>query len=91
MVFFDLPAVGVTVLSPGLMDTGFNAASGYQTPPALNRMKLAPSAVAEIGLDALFAGRSGVIAGRLNKMMALSGRVLSRRFAAKVSMPRASG
>ena len=82
------PAVGVTVLSPGLMDTGFNAVSGYETPKALEVMKLAPSEVARIGLEALFAGKSGVIAGRLNKIMGFSSRLLSRHQAAKVSMPK---
>ena len=72
------------------MDTGFNGASGYTTSGALDRTKLAPSAVAEIGLDALFAGRSGVIADRLNKIMALSSRVIPRQAAAKATMPRAA-
>ncbi len=83
------PHVVVTVLSPGLMDTGFNDVSGYRNPPALERMKLAPAAVAEIGLEALFAGRSGTIAGRLNKIMAFSGRIMSRHLAARISMPEA--
>lgn len=77
------PTVTVTVLSPGLMNTGFNAASGYRTPGSLKRMEMSPTAVARIGLDALFAGKSGVIAGRLNKVMALASRVVSRHFAAK--------
>lgn len=84
------PDIVVTVLSPGLMDTGFNDASGYETPSALDRLKLAPATVAQIGLDALFAGRSGVIAGRLNKVMAFSGRMMSRHFAAKISMPKSA-
>ncbi len=83
------PKVTVTVLSPGLMDTGFNEASGYQTAKALDIMKLLPADVAQIGLDALFAGKSGVIAGRLNKVMALSSRLLSRHAAARASMPKA--
>ncbi len=83
------PSIGVAVLSPGLMDTGFNDASGYETPPAMNAMKLAPATVAKIGLDAMFAGKSGVIAGRLNKVMAFIGRVTSRHLAATASMPKA--
>ena len=77
------PTVTVTVLSPGLMDTGFNAASGYSTPNSLKRMEMLPADVARIGLDALFAGKSGVIAGRLNKVMALASRVVSRHFSAR--------
>ncbi len=79
------PTVGVTVLSPGLMDTGFNAASGFSTPPSLKRTELLPATVAKIGLDAMFARRSSVVAGRFNKVMAFSGRLMSRRFAARAS------
>lgn len=84
------PEVVVTVLSPGLMDTGFNDVSGYETPAALNRMKLAPAEVAEIGLAALFKGKSGVIAGRLNRVMGFSSRLMSRHLAAKVAKPKAA-
>ena len=77
------PAVTVTTLSPGLMDTGFNDASGYATPASLKRMEMLPADVARIGLDALFAGKPGVIAGRLNRVMALVSRVLPRHFSAR--------
>lgn len=77
------PDVVVTVLTPGLMDTGFNAASGFRTPPGLRRTILAPEQVARIGLNALFAGKSGVVAGRLNAIMAFSSRLLPRHSAAK--------
>jgi short-subunit dehydrogenase len=79
------PKVGITVLSPGLMDTGFNAASGFQTPSSLRRTILPAAKVAQIGLDALFAGKSNVVAGRLNKVAALAGSLFSRHFAAKLS------
>lgn len=75
--------VGVTVLSPGLMDTGFFEVSGYPQPKAaLRRTMLSPAKVAEIGLDAMFSGRPSVIAGRLNRVMAFSSRLTSRRFQA---------
>lgn len=77
------PAVTITTLSPGLMDTGFNDAADYTTPASLKRMEVLPADVARIGLDALFAGKSGVIAGRLNKVMALVSRVLPRHFSAR--------
>ena len=85
------PEVGVTVLSPGLMDTGFNAASGFETPKAMQRLVLPTARVASIGLDALFAGRSSVIAGRVNAVMAFSNRLISRHFAAKTSLGMARG
>lgn len=79
------PKVGVTVLSPGLMDTGFNEASGYRTPASLDAMKLLPAEVARIGLDALFAGKPTVIAGRLNKVMAVASWLLPRTMSARAS------
>ena len=80
------PQVGVTVLSPGLMDTGFNEAAGYEAPDSaiIRKTKLAPATVAQIGLDAMFARKSHVIAGRLNKIMAVSGRFMSRHRMAKL-------
>jgi short-subunit dehydrogenase len=80
------PKVGVTVLSPGLMDTGFNAASGFRTPESFRRAVLAPAEVAKIGLDAMFHGRSSVVAGRLNTLMAFTQRFLSRDFAARCAL-----
>lgn len=79
------PNVSVTVLSPGLMDTGFNTVSGFQTPSSLKRTELLPAEVARIGLNAMFAGKPSVVAGRLNKVMAFSSRMLSRHFAAQTS------
>ena len=80
------PKVGVTVLSPGLMDTGFNRTSGYTTPASLKRMELLPATVAWIGIEAMLAGKSGVIAGRLNKVMALSSRLFPRHFSARKAL-----
>lgn len=79
------PTVGVTVLSPGLMETGFNAASGFATPEALRRTILPVERVARIGMDALLAGKSSAVAGRINKVTAFSNRLLSRHFVAKVT------
>ncbi len=79
------PAVGVTTLLPGLMDTGFNTASGFRTPAGLRRTILPVEKVARIGVDALFAGRPSVVAGRFNRLTAFSNRLLSRQFVAKVS------
>jgi len=79
------PKVTVTVLSPGLMDTGFNAASGYETPEGLRAMILPPSRVAEIGLKALFAGKPSIIAGGLNTLMAIASRFAPRGLSAKAT------
>lgn len=79
------PVVGVTTLLPGLMDTGFNTASGFRTPAGLRRTILPVDKVARIGVDALFAGRPNVVAGRLNKLTAFGNRLFSRHFVAKIS------
>ena len=79
------PAVGVTTLSPGLMDTGFNGTSGFRTPAGLRRTILPVEKVARIGVGALLAGKPSVVAGRLNKVTAFSNRLFSRHLAAKVS------
>ena len=78
------PRVGVTVLSPGLMDTGFAAVSGYEPPASVRRTVLSPERVAHIGLEALFAHKSSVVAGGLNKMLAFCSRLMSRHLQAKL-------
>ena len=80
------PKVGVTVLSPGLMDTGFNDVSGFRTPDSVKSTMLLPAEVAAIGLDAMFAGRPSVIAGRLNNVLAFSNRFTSRHLQAKLTL-----
>lgn len=78
------PKVGVTVVSPGTMETGFNAVSGFTPPPALQRLTLPVDRVAKEGLDALFAGRASVVPGFGNKMGAFTSRILSRQAAARL-------
>ncbi|MCY0386193.1 SDR family NAD(P)-dependent oxidoreductase [Robbsia sp. Bb-Pol-6] len=77
------PKVGVTVLSPGYMETGFDAASGFQPTPATRRTALLPAKVAVIGLDALFKGQPAVIAGNANKLIATIGKLLPRTLVAR--------
>ncbi len=79
------PKVGVTVLSPGLMETEFFEISGYQPQAFLRRTMVAPARVAAIGLKAMFEGRSSVVAGRLNRITAFSNRFTSRHFQAKLA------
>lgn len=80
------PKVGVTVLSPGLMDTRFNAVSGFETPRSLRRYVMPTEKVAAIGLDALFAGKPSVVAGRANRLMAFASRFVPRQLSARHSM-----
>ncbi len=79
------PRVGVTVLSPGLMETEFFEVSGYAPKASLRRMMVSPARVAAIGLKAMFAGKSSVIAGRLNRFVAFSNRFTSRHLQAKLT------
>jgi short-subunit dehydrogenase len=76
--------VGVTVLSPGLMETGFFEVSGYKVNDSLRRTMVTPAKVAEIGLEAMFAGRPSVIAGLLNRLANHAGKLFSRHAQAKM-------
>jgi short-subunit dehydrogenase len=80
------PKIGVTVLSPGLMDTGFFEVASFVPPKAARISVLPPAEVAAIGLAALFSGKSGVVAGRLNRIMTFSSRFLSRHRQAKMGL-----
>lgn len=79
------PKVGVIVVSPGLMDTEFNDVSGYRPKASLQRTIVSPAKVAQAGLKAMFAGKSSVIVGRLNRLAAFSNRFTSRYLQAKVT------
>jgi short-subunit dehydrogenase len=70
--------VAVTVLSPGLMDTGFLGAAGQEASPSMKRTMTSPRLTAEIGLDALFARRQSVVAGTMNKVVAIASRLMPR-------------
>lgn len=71
--------VTVTVVSPGLMDTGFLASAGEETTKKHRNMMMSPKQAAHEGLAALFAGRQSIVAGRMNRLIALFTRVVSRR------------
>jgi hypothetical protein len=85
------PAVSVTVLSPGLMETGFNMVTGYQPSKGARRFLLPTEHVAKVGLDALFAGRPSVVPGGWNAAGALSNRLMSRQAGARLFYKIAQG
>ncbi|WP_174292630.1 SDR family NAD(P)-dependent oxidoreductase [Sphingomonas bacterium] len=85
------PKVTVTVVCPGLMDTGFNAVADFETPKVFEASKLEPAEVAKIGLDALFRGKSSVVAGRINRLAAFSTRFMTRHAAAKMTFNMTNG
>ena len=72
------PIVGVTVMSPGLMETEFHQVADYAINPAMRRSILPTDRVAKIGLDAMFAGRADVVAGWINAIGAFMSRLLPR-------------
>lgn len=77
------PAVGVTVLSPGYMETGFDAVSGFVPSPATRRTALSPALVARTGIDALASGKPSVVAGAANRMGAAMTRFVTRDLLAR--------
>lgn len=79
------PRVTVTVCSPGLMDTEFNEVSGFRPKASLRPSIVSPAKVAEAGLKAMFAGKSSVIVGKLNRLTAFSNRFTSRYLQAKLT------
>jgi hypothetical protein len=68
------------------MDTGFADAAGFTAPEGARATVLPPDKVAKIGLDALYAGKSSVVAGGLNRAMALATRLVSRHRLAEMVM-----
>ena len=79
------PKVIVTVVSPGLMNTEFNEVSGFRPKASLKPSIVSPAKVAEAGLKAMFAGKSSVIVGKLNRLTAFSNRFTSRHLQAKLT------
>lgn len=79
------PNVGVTVMSPGLMETEFHDVAGFTMKASMRRSVLSTGKVAAIGLDAMFARRSSVIAGRINTLGAFVSRLLPRSLLARMA------
>jgi short-subunit dehydrogenase len=59
--------VTVTVLCPGMSDTGFAAAAQQTITPALKLLMMQPAPVIRAGIRALQAGRISVVSGWANK------------------------
>ncbi len=79
------PKVTVTVVSPGLMNTEFNEVSGFRPKASLKPSIVSPAKVAEAGLKAMFAGKSSVIIGKLNRLTTFFNRFTSRHLQAKLT------
>ncbi len=79
--------VFVTTLCPGPTISDFAASAGMKTSGFFDRKWLkimSAEEVAEVGVEALLAGKRLVIAGRLNRVMAFSNRFVSRMVAARI-------
>ena len=61
--------VTVTVLCPGMSDTGFAAAAQQKITPALKGLMMQPAPVIRAGIRALRAGRISVVPGWANKAL----------------------
>jgi short-subunit dehydrogenase len=84
------PEVGVTVLCPGFMETGFGAVAGFNPDGMTRRTALTAEKVARIGVDAMLRGEATVVAGGLNRVMVAASRLIPRMTAARIAF-RASG
>lgn len=63
--------ITVTVLCPGMSDTGFATAAQQKITPALKRLMMQPAPVVRAGIRALHAGRMSVVPGLANKVMVI--------------------
>jgi hypothetical protein len=63
--------ITVTVMSPGMSDTGFAAAAEQKLTPALKLVMMQPAPVVRAGIRALQAGRISVVPGWANKAIVM--------------------
>ena len=63
--------VTVTVLCPGMSDTGFATAAQQKITPAMKLLMMQPAPVVQAGIRALQAGRISVVPGWANKATAM--------------------
>ncbi|BAL24774.1 SDR family oxidoreductase [Azoarcus sp. KH32C] len=68
---FKRDGVTVTVLCPGVSDTGFATAAQMKITPALKPLMMQPAPVVRAGIRALQAGRISVVPGWANKALVI--------------------
>lgn len=78
------PAVKVSVLSPGLMETGFTDIAGHTITPMLSMILRDPENAARAGIDIMLKGRASRIDGAINTIAILAGRLLPRWLVARL-------
>lgn len=79
--------VSVTTLCPGATATNFFAVAGADNSPMARRLRrmMRPEDVARLGYRGLAAGRPIVIAGAMNRLLALAGRYMPHRITLPVT------
>ena len=75
--------VRVTTLCPGVTESEFFTVAGQQKSRLLEGSIMTSAAVAKIGVDALSRGRSSVVAGKANALLALGTRLAPRSINAR--------
>jgi len=75
---FKRDGVTVTVLCPGMSDTGFAQAAQQKLTPVLKRVIMQPAPVVRAGIRALRSGRMSVVPGLGNKAVFLLARTTPR-------------
>jgi uncharacterized protein len=68
---FKRDGVTVTVLCPGVSETGFATAAQMKITPALKQLMMQPAPVVRAGIHALQAGRISVVPGWANKALVI--------------------
>lgn len=74
--------VGVTVVSPGIVDTEFHQVAGQVKNRYMQATQMESAEVARIAVDAMLQRKASVIPGKLNYASVWSNRLVPRRFSA---------
>ncbi|MDE3071927.1 MAG: SDR family oxidoreductase [Pseudomonadota bacterium] len=77
--------VRCTVVSPGVTATQFLEVSGQRLTGYQRLTRMQAPGVARRGIDAMLAGRGGIVTGAFNMLMAHSTRLMPRRVSARVA------
>jgi short-subunit dehydrogenase len=83
-VEYEKRGVKFTTLCPGTTKSEFFDVAVQKKSAFVEKSMMTSAAVAKIGVDALAAGRSSVVAGLLNSLMSFSTRLAPRSTAAKI-------
>lgn len=76
--------VGVTVIAPGMVATGFHQAAGHARSLFIRQTLMPSSEVARIGVEAMLKRKPSVVPGWLNALLVFGNRFVPRRFSAWV-------